>query len=176
MSLHESGIFKKATVGTPCSHGPHNITETMRTLVDDVVALVRDYVALVDGANAGSAYVFLRSCAGVLPRIYATGLDLPNVSPTDDATEPVIESPLRRLAGLLGRYDTYSEVFDPYIDEPPVFASLADDLADVYLELARPLRLFEGGRVADATWDWAFGIRGHCGDHLVDALRAIHRA
>ena len=48
--------------------------------------------------------------------------------------------------------------------------------ADVYVELARPLRLLESGRVADATWDWAFGIRGHCGDHLVDALRAIHRA
>lgn len=148
----------------------------MTTLVDDFVALVREYVALVDRANAGSAYAFLRSCASVLPRIYATGLDLPDSSPTGDETEPVIESPLRRLGDLLGRYDTYSEVFDPYIDEPPVSVSLADDLADVYLELARPLRVFDNGRVADATWDWAFAIRGHCGDHLVDALRAIHRA
>ncbi len=103
----------------------------MTTVVDEFAVLVREYVAVVDGASSGTAYAFLRSCAGVLPRIYATGLDLPDVSPTNDSAEPVLESPLRRLGQLLGRYDTYSEVFDPYVDETPVVASLADDLADV---------------------------------------------
>src|SRR5690349_3082073 len=71
----------------------------------------------------------------------------------------VLGSPLRRLGDLLGRYDTDSEMFDLYADEPPNVASPADDLADVYLDLAKPLRLFESGRVAEPACDWAFGIR-----------------
>ena len=88
----------------------------------------------------------------------------------------MVESPVHRPGHLLGRHDSYFEVFDPYVDEPPVVGSLADDLADIYLDLARPLRLFDRGRVADATWEWVFSMRSHCGDHLVDALRATHRA
>jgi hypothetical protein len=26
-----------------------------------------------------------------------------------------------------------------------------------------------------AIWEWKFNLQEHCGDHLVDALRPIHR-
>jgi len=148
----------------------------MTTVIDEFVALVREYVELIDRAGSTAAHPFLQACARVLPRIYATGLDLPNVEPGDDDAAPVIASPLTRVKSLLGRYDSYSEVFDPYVDEPPVVGSLADDLADVYLDLARPLEAFDAGRTADALWEWRFNLLRHCGDHLVDAMRTIHRA
>src|SRR5438093_1264042 len=62
-------------------------TEKMTTVVAEFAVLVREYVALVDGANAGTACAFLRSCARVLARIYAIGLDLPDVSPTNEETD-----------------------------------------------------------------------------------------
>ena len=76
---------------------------------------------------------------------------------------------------MLGKYDAYHEVFDPYVDEAPVVGLISDDLADIYLDLVSPLVAFEAGRVNDAIWEWRFGLRGHCGDHLVDTMRAIHR-
>ena len=146
------------------------------TDVDDFIALVREYIHLVERAGGTQAHAFLQACARVLPRIYATGLALPNVEPGNDDAAPVVVSPLARVRSLLGRYDSYWEVFDPYVDESPVVGSLADDLAGIYMDLATPLAAFDAGRTADAVWEWSFNLRGHCGDHLVDAMRAIHRA
>jgi hypothetical protein len=148
----------------------------MTTVVDDFVPLVRQYVELVERASDTTAHAFLHSCARVFPRIYAAGAELPEVEPTDEDVTAEVESPLLRLRRLLGQYDLYSEVFDPYGDEPAGVASLADDLADIYLDLARPLLIFERGRTTDAVWEWKFNVRGHGGDHLVDAMCAIHRA
>ena len=104
-------------------------------------------------------------------------MELPDVEPTTDdlSSEGNVASPMTTLQPLFGRYDGYFEVYDPYVEDEPVMSSLADDLADIYLDLARPLGAFDTGNVADAVWSWRFNVRGHCGDHLVDALRAIHR-
>jgi hypothetical protein len=147
----------------------------MTTDIDSFVALVKRYLTLVDRSNDATAHTLLQSCA-LLPRIYAAGAELPDVEPTDEELPGEVDSPLPCVRRLLGRYDSYSEIFDPYVDDPAVVASLADDLADVYLDLARPLGIYEAGREADAVWKWRSNLRGHCGDHLVDAMRAIHRA
>jgi hypothetical protein len=142
-------------------------------LVHEFVLLAREYVALLDGARAMQPHELLLACGKLLPRIYSAGLALPSVEPDDTTVQTSVPSP---ILPSLGRFDFYSEIYDPYVDEPPVMASLADDLSDIYTDLAAPLREFEAGRVANAIWSWRFNITGHCGDHLVDALRAIHRA
>lgn len=143
--------------------------------LDDFVGLVRDYKALVDDPGGSTAHGFLRSCASVLPRIYAAGIALPDVEPEDEDVDRSVASPMRNLGALLGRYDSYLEIFDPYVDEEPVRGLISDDLADIYLDLVNPLASFEAGRVRDAVWAWRFNLRGHCGDHIVDTMRAIHR-
>jgi len=148
----------------------------MSTNLDEFVALVREYVDVVNRAGTTPAHAFLRACALILPRIYATGLNLPDVEPRNDDATLEVASPLARIRRLLGRYDAYWEIFDPYVDGPPLPASLATDLADIYLDLATSLIAFDAGHTADAVWQWRFNIQGHCGAHLVDALRAIHRA
>jgi len=148
----------------------------MTTDIETFVALIREYRAIIDGADGGAAHALLRRCAILLPRIYAAGLTLPDVEPEQESINaPAVESPMRRLGALFGRYDSYLEIFDPYQENEPVRGLISDDLADIYLELVEPLSAFEAGRIQDAVWNWKFSSRGHCGDHIVDAMRAIHR-
>lgn len=142
---------------------------------DAFASLVREYKGLIDGAAAVTAHGFLSSCASVLPRIYAAGIALPDVEPECADVGRSVESPMRKVGALLGRYDSYLEVFDPYVEAEPVRPLISDDIADIYLDLVNPLAAFEAGRVRDAVWTWKFNVRGHCGDHIVDTMRAIHR-
>jgi hypothetical protein len=142
---------------------------------DEFSVLVREYKALVEGAGQLTAHGFLYSCARALPRIYAAGIDLPDLEPRDIDVPPSVESPMRHLRALLGPYDNYFEIFDPYEEQEAVRGLISDDLAGIYLDLVNPLRDFEAGRIGDAVWTWKVNVRGHCGDHIVDAMRAIHR-
>ena len=144
--------------------------------IEAFVALIREYRAIIDGADDRAAYTLLRRCSTLLPRIYAAGLTLPDVEPEQQSVDAAaVESPMHRLGALFGRYDSYLEIFDPYHEDEPVRGLISDDLADIYLELVEPLGAFEAGHIQDAVWSWKFSSRGHCGDHIVDAMRAIHR-
>lgn len=149
--------------------------------VEKFVTLTRDYVALVDACASGSLRDFLVACARLLPQIYAVGIELPDPElPEDDFELPPdeLKSPMSAIGELLGKYDEYAEVFDPVIDREFLLTHLSDDLADIYSDLLVPLRWWDrGGGAArtQAVWQWKFNITGHCGDHLVDALRPIHR-
>jgi hypothetical protein len=140
-----------------------------------LAVLVREYLGLIDRASDLPPYELLDRCAKLLPRIYVAGLELPDIEPDDAAGPPSVDSPIATLATRLGRYDHYWEVFDPYVDEPAVVGSLSDDLADIYIDLAAALLEYDAGRIANAHWMWRFDLHGHAGDHLVDALRALHR-
>ncbi|MFO0553764.1 MAG: DUF5063 domain-containing protein [Polyangiaceae bacterium] len=147
--------------------------------VDQFASLVRQYASCIDGADDLTPHALLSRCARLLPLIYNAGLDLPQVDSVDpDDTSPIDGAPtipMSRLATKLGRCDFYYEVFDPVFDTEAIGASLVDDLAEIYLDLVRPLMAFDLGHELDAHWSSWFAIRGHCGDHLVDALRVIHR-
>jgi len=140
----------------------------------DVAALVREYVTLINSADELSPYELLSTCRTLLPRIYAVGVQLPEIEPDDTSGPPEVESPYDALASRFGKLDHYREVFDPFAADPPVFGSLSDDLADVYIDLAAGLIEYDAGRVANAQWTWRFVLREHAGDHLVGALKAIH--
>lgn len=152
------------------------------SVCESFIITIKEYVDLVEKSPQFSVQDFLIKCAKLLPQIYSLGQELPEVElPDEESDEIVIEevvSPRERLGKLLGKYDYYTEVFDPVFDQDTVKASLSDDLADIYLDLKRPLIKYEI-RNDDfkniAIWEWKFNIQGHCGDHLVDALRPIHR-
>ena len=142
----------------------------------EFVQKVRNYVALIDGASELRAYDILVRAAILLPEIYATGMTIPEVEPVTDEIVAFSNAVVMEiLQGKMGKYDSYFEVFDPTEDEKPVVASLSDDLADIFLDLMGPLVAYDRGQRLDALWEWRFNIRSHCGDHLVDALRTIHR-
>ncbi len=139
------------------------------------VALVREYLEAVDNAVNLGPHAFLSVCARILPQIYALGLDLPDTEPTNGTLDSEVISPMSELTALSGEYNLYAEVFDPCFDKEFLTKTIADDLADIYLDLKRPLLAFEAGDRGNSIWQWKFNIQTHCGDHLVDVLRPIHR-
>lgn len=148
--------------------------------MEQFIGLIREYIALVDRCSEHTAREFLLRCASLLPRIYALGIQLPDVDlPEREMTwETLSNCPLSAISELLGKYDEYAEVFDPVLDREFLLTHLSDDLTDIYSDLRVPLTRYERGGDndrAEAIWQWQFNLRGHCGDHLVDAMRPIHR-
>jgi hypothetical protein len=149
--------------------------------MEPFLSLVREYLALVENCEAMAPRDFLSQCGTLLPQIYAAGIQLPEPELSDEELEfgeREFESPMGAIGALLGKYDVYAEVFDPVFDRESLLTHLSDDLADIYADLREPLEIFDRGgnnHLNEALWRWRFNIRGHCGDHLVDALRPIHR-
>jgi hypothetical protein len=131
----------------------------------------------------------------LLAELYATGFALP-IKPEsayeDDDDE--LEAPGSNAARVAehtdrwrsmfialqdqigSRWNSYQEIFDPYAEPPeaPVTGSLADDLADIFLDLEDGEQLWSAGKFDAAVWNWRFGFESHWGEHVTGALRALH--
>lgn len=116
--------------------------------------------------------VSLYRAAFLLPQPWSAGLevDVPDVEPPAGALEVV----KARAAEL--PFHFYWEVFDPFQDPQPepVGGHIADDISDIYRDVARGLVLFDAGRRDEALWEWGFNFRIHWGEHATGAIRALH--
>ncbi len=142
------------------------------------VPLVRAYVSVIETAATLTAYALLTECALLLPQLYAWGYRLPDIflPELDDNQAPATEI-TRPLFARFGPYAHYRLVYDPIFDEEIVIGHIADDLADIYHDLKRPLNLYDRGEDNAqqlALWEWRFTLRGHSGNHIVNVLRPIH--
>ena len=118
----------------------------------------------------------LRRAQAELIALYQVALDLPDVEPGDEEEDAVAS--VTDWPGM-GEVDGYWEVFDPYEKDDPVYASLSDDLVDVYRDVRAGLEMLRRhgeGALPSAIWHWRFNFGVHWGDHAIDALRALHRA
>ena len=91
-----------------------------------------------------------------------------------DSTSEEYQLVLRRFGALPFNY--YSEMFNPLEvppSEEPVIADLADDLADVWRDIKRGLKLWDEGQISAALWNWAFHFSAHWGHHATAALYAL---
>jgi hypothetical protein len=84
-----------------------------------------------------------------------------------------------QVANKLGRHERYSLVFDPanLAKREVIDGSLADDLADIYMELKNGLDLYRRDvdeAVRQAIWDWRFGRKITWGRHAVHAMSATY--
>ena len=143
--------------------------------------IAREYLALVDGLSGLSARDFLLRCAILLPQLYSLSHQLPDiVLPEGDPLEGKEDArnpPMANIMNLLGKYDLYSEVFDPVSEEGAIKATLSDDLSDIYMDLKRGLSRYDDKEQPNqpiAVWEWKFNMKIHWGHHLVGALRPIH--
>jgi hypothetical protein len=84
----------------------------------------------------------------------------------------------RAVTGRLTQFpvDLYWDIFEPLTAEPDeaVGKSVADDLQDIYLDVAGGLMLYERGLWSDACWQWKFTFGIHWGEHLVGLQRALY--
>ena len=82
------------------------------------------------------------------------------------------------IAAVLGRWDYYWDVFDPYdaSDREPICNSLADDLADMFRDLQDGIDAKGARRPSDVLWQWRFDFESHWAAHATGALRALSSA
>jgi hypothetical protein len=146
--------------------------------VEEFVEVTRTFCRIVDEHATMSAVEFLHRVQLVLPRLYASALLLPSVgadAPDCDGSSKhsALYSSLR---DQLAEWDAYREIFDPYesVEDQAVVGSLADDLSDIYAEIAGALRCWDTGNRDGALWTWRQGLQFHWGKHLTSAVRALH--
>lgn len=73
-------------------------------------------------------------------------------------------------------FNFYRVVFDPHdfdAKDEPVTGMLADDLADIYRDLAEGVDNARKGHLDDACFEWAQSYGFHWSRHAVNALAAI---
>jgi len=159
------------------------MSELYQTEMGDFSACAAAYEAWVlKGESEGA--VAAREAMEHLLTLYAAVLKLPAAGALlaeDDQvrndlalTQEEWEVAYRRMGKRLP-FDMYSEVFDPLKvpAEEPVVGSVADDLADIYRDLADGLRLYRAGRMGEALWAWRLNFEFHWGEHASGGIRAL---
>lgn len=142
------------------------------------IAAVRAYCEWVDSeprASEEEARLALR----LLSRLYYEGLLLPPGDCGGDIcgrriTDDEWMRKHRRFASMPFQY--YQDYFQPTdLDESPAMGDVADDLADIYRDVAAALSLYDAGYIVEALWEFRNSFRTHWGRHAVGAINAIHR-
>src|SRR5262252_6378585 len=104
--------------------------KSQRNVVEEFVDQVRKYLTLIDTIEGRAPREFLMECAVVLPNLYASGMQLPDVDlPDDDPLEgkaPAVECTMGSIMKVLAGHDVYREVFDPFSDEEAIKGTLSD--------------------------------------------------
>jgi hypothetical protein len=153
------------------------------------------YIAIIRDRDNYSASELLHRVHLLLAELYVVGFALPikPESAYEDDEDVAPETQVSKAAAVaqhtarwnsihtaLGkqigaRWNSYQEVFDPYAEPPeaPVTGFLADDLADIFLDLEDGEELWARGNFDAAVWEWRFGFESHWGEHVTGALRAI---
>jgi hypothetical protein len=140
----------------------------------------RRFVAWADGSASDEtlkAPVALRRVVA----LYAAALELPQPWSEGVTAEPGPGPALTegmnsvRLRAMAIPLQHYSEIFSPLVPpEEPEVGDLADDLVDIYRDVAVGLSLYDAGSAEDAIWHWGFNFQIHWGKHASSAIRALH--
>lgn len=109
----------------------------------------------------------------MLMTLYISAMSLPATeSETNELSSDISEAVSIRFSEQIPTM--YWEIFDPYVDEEPVCGDLLDDLSDIAADLRDGMKEYETGRFGNAIFEWKFGLNNHWGQHIVDALKALH--
>ena len=144
--------------------------------VERFIELAREFCGLLETATEREPEEVRLQLLRILPELYLAGGELP--LPDTEGEYERVPLGLDLLVGLskhLGERDRFWEVFDPTQQDEPLESSLAQELSEIRHDLQQGLIALERGAPLDAVvWEWRFGLDSHWGNHLVNALRAIH--
>lgn len=147
----------------------------------DFVRVAREYMALMDRHEEYEKEEFLGRIQPLLALLYYHVLYLPEVSCTTfpKPPNPQPDSWSQLVSVLMDKFGTHNNFpcyFTPYEGPDPVVGSVAEDLADIYEDLGKGLRLWDVGpneAKLDSIWHWRFMFRINWSFHVVDAISAL---
>jgi hypothetical protein len=114
----------------------------------------------------------------VLAQLYAQCLTLPSLFSDTESDEREISYDLLRRDLLaprfpsLGYYHTCMNPLDVTGTAQNGTGDAIDDLADIYIDLARGYEYFKGGDLENAAWFWKLTFH-HWGKHALDLQRIL---
>lgn len=147
------------------------------------VECARRYCALVGEHEKTPIRELLAALHVLLPELYARGVALPDIESSDDLFRRDRKHNLRSwtkvrngLYRRLGRRTHYMQIFDAYdrLDRGSTVGLLCVDFADIYVDVAEGLRIWDAGDRADAVYQWRWSAKHHWGGHAVAAIAALH--
>jgi len=150
--------------------------------IEEFTTLARQFVSVVEDATADAEPGAVGLLAELIARLYAAGMRLPDVEPSDAAdpasliTDVHGETVRRRLGDLFGgeRRQDYDFVVSED-NEDSRGGWLTDDLYDIWGDLKDGLLLLDAGvNEKDVIWEWRFSFWTHWGAHAVGALHLMH--
>ena len=152
--------------------------------ITDFAESVRELCSVLENHTTLSKDQFSAKVHTLLIKVYLLAQSLPDVhtesenGPEDLISEEEIIKVAHSVSDIFGRQNAYREVFDPYEDKDEVvFASLSDDLSDIYRYLKNPLIVYDRkdpASINEAVWNWKFGLSTSYGEHMTGAIRALH--
>ena len=93
----------------------------------------------------------------------------------DAGPDPDLDELRERLGYLLSDVEVYTEIFDPYGQQPELLhGRLSDDLAGIASALVHGLKHHRAGRIDEALWWWQFSYLSSWGAEAGAVLRALH--
>lgn len=105
-------------------------------------------------------------------------LDLPRSNPDDEYVDVEDAVGVNEWRDRLAQFpvSSYWMVYDVFTDAKNlVFCLIADDLADIYADLAEGLHFYNEGNEAEAVWRWQSSYYSHWGKHLTGTQTALHQ-
>ena len=152
--------------------------------IDDFVGVASRYCSLIDRRAKLDVHNFIHQVREVLPLLYYHALQLPNRDCNDENIARTIshdqwKSVHDDIGDLLGMNNLYWEIFDPIAEDPnpPVAATIADDIADIWRDLRVGVDMWPTASDAEKheiVWQWRFSFQSHWSDHVVDSMRAVN--
>lgn len=111
----------------------------------------------------------------LLMRLYIDGLRLPLVEPDTVKDDLSKINKIPDVYHINIKYPSfYWQIFNPYEHEEAVGGDLQDDLSDIAKDLYDGILEYDAGYVNNAVFGWIWGLNHHWGNHVVNALRALH--
>ena len=163
---------------------PRELEHEEKLTVESFPFIAQEFCQLVEQGSFTERKHFIQKLFTQLARLCEVANRLPWVDPTTadvDINQNDIESKSEecvklsvKLRKVFGNLDRYWDVFDQTQKEGPVNGSLANDIAEIYMDLKEALSLLGNGTdLNDVYWQWRLDFRSHWGRHAGSALRFL---
>ena len=148
-------------------------------VTDRFGVIAKRFCSVVDSASSMDRTEFVAQIYRILPKVIDEAISIPEVESSDSPRKKFSQQwdgLYNSLKEKLGDWNAYHQTFDPTQDTEAIFGSLADDIADIYLDLQKGLAFIETSPVQpeDAIWTWRVLFYSHWGQHAMNALQTIH--